>query len=151
MAVPPSPYLGRVRELQESFRLFDLDRNGTISATEVEQVMRMLGQALTRDQAISVIESYDVNGDGQIEFAEFLKHQLATLKGQPEALRAAFAAVDRDRDGFIERDELVAAVRLLWDGKLSDEQVAELVADLTGGTVQRVALRDLIHLVLREG
>lgn len=147
MPVPPSPYAGRVRELHDSFRIFDLDGNGTISASELERVMRGLGQALTRDQAISVVESYDVNGDGEIEFAEFLKHQLASLKGQPEPLRAAFAAADRDRDGFIEREELIEAVRLLWDGKLGDAEITGLIGERGG----RVALRELIHLVLREG
>jgi Ca2+-binding EF-hand superfamily protein len=150
MPVPPSAYVARVRELQESFQLFDLDRNGTISPGELAQVMRQLGQALSPQQAAQIVETYDVNGDGQIEFAEFLRHQLRTLEGQPGPLRAAFAAVDQDGDGFIEPAELRVAIGLLWDGKLSSSQIDELAAsaDVTGDG--RVQLGELVHLLMRE-
>ena len=150
MAIPPSPYVDRIRELQESFQLFDLNRDGTITSAELAQAMRHLGQHLSPEQAVEIVKGYDVNGDGKIEFAEFLLHQLRTLQGLSAGFRAAFEGLDRDRDGFIERDELLAAVRLLWDGKLSDAQVALLAggADVDGDG--RVALGEIVHLIMRE-
>jgi len=151
MAVPQSPYVDRIRDFQQSFQLFDLDRNGTISAAELGQALRHLGQSLSPDQAAAIVRDYDRNGDGQIEFAEFLIHQLATLQGQPEAMKLAFAAVDRDRDGFIERAELATAIGHLWDGKLSEAQVLELMREVDLEGDGRFALGELVHLVMREG
>ena len=150
MAVPQSPYVDRIRDFQQSFQLFDLDRNGTISAAELSQVLRQLGQSLSAEQAAAIVKDYDRNGDGQIEFAEFLIHQLATLQGQPEGMKAAFAAVDRDRDGFIERSELTTAIGHLWDGQLTEGQVLELMREVDLEESGKFALGELVQLVMRE-
>ncbi|XVF20607.1 hypothetical protein REPUB_Repub12eG0015300 [Reevesia pubescens] len=60
-------------ELQEAFRVFDKDQNGFISAAELRHVMTNLGEKLTDEEVDEIIREADVDGDGQINYEEFVK------------------------------------------------------------------------------
>ena len=60
-------------QLQEMFRVFDKDGNGTISSTELRQAITELGMSVTDEEADRMISNADVDGDGNIDFAEFSK------------------------------------------------------------------------------
>ncbi|KAJ8470826.1 hypothetical protein OPV22_025169 [Ensete ventricosum] len=60
-------------ELKEAFRVFDKDQNGFISATELRNVMISLGEKLTDEEAAQMIREADLDGDGQVNFEEFVK------------------------------------------------------------------------------
>ncbi|CAL9104645.1 unnamed protein product [Musa textilis] len=60
-------------ELREAFKVFDKDQNGFISATELRNVMISLGEKLTDEEAAQMIREADLDGDGQVNFEEFVK------------------------------------------------------------------------------
>ncbi|KAL0713701.1 hypothetical protein Bca4012_020679 [Brassica carinata] len=60
-------------ELKEAFRVFDKDQSGFISAAELRHVMTNLGEKLTDEEVDEMIREADVNGDGQINYDEFVK------------------------------------------------------------------------------
>jgi calmodulin len=60
-------------ELVEAFSVFDKDGNGFISAAELRHVMTNLGEKLTDDDVDEMIREADVDGDGQINYEEFVK------------------------------------------------------------------------------
>lgn len=60
-------------EMQEAFKVFDKDGNGLISADELQQVMSQLGLAVTVDQVRDLIKQVDMDGDGQVNYKEFVK------------------------------------------------------------------------------
>ncbi len=60
-------------ELKEAFLVFDKDGNGVISATELKSVMANLGECPTDAEIAEMIKEADADGDGQINFKEFLK------------------------------------------------------------------------------
>ncbi|XP_042378638.1 calmodulin-2/4-like isoform X1 [Zingiber officinale] len=60
-------------ELKEAFRVFDKDQNGFISSAELRIVMSNLGEKLTDDEIDDMIREADVDGDGQINYDEFVK------------------------------------------------------------------------------
>lgn len=59
-------------EIKESFRVFDKDGNGFISAAELQHVMKSLGEQLTDDEIEDMIREADINGDGQVDFEGLL-------------------------------------------------------------------------------
>lgn len=59
-------------ELREAFRVFDKDGNGLISAAELKFVMANLGEKLTDDEVDEMIKEADLDGDGQVNFEEFV-------------------------------------------------------------------------------
>ncbi|WMV17758.1 hypothetical protein MTR67_011143 [Solanum verrucosum] len=60
-------------ELKEVFKVFDKDQNGFISATDLRHVMINLGEKLTEEEAEQMIREADLDGDGQVNFDEFVK------------------------------------------------------------------------------
>ncbi|GLU19067.1 hypothetical protein SLE2022_353350 [Rubroshorea leprosula] len=67
-------------ELKEAFRVFDKDQNGFISAAELRQVMTNLGEKLTDEEVDEMIREADVDGDSQINYAEFVKVMMANRR-----------------------------------------------------------------------
>ena len=59
-------------ELIEAFKVFDKDGNGFISAAELRHVMTNLGAKLTDDDVDEIIRKVDTNGDGQVNYQEFV-------------------------------------------------------------------------------
>lgn len=60
-------------EILEAFKVFDKDGNGFISAAELRHVMTNLGEKLTDEEVDEMIREADVDGDGQINYEEFVK------------------------------------------------------------------------------
>ena len=65
-------------ELKRAFEIFDKDGNGTISAAELRHVMTNLGEKLTDEEVDEMIREADVDGDGQINYEEFVKMMMSS-------------------------------------------------------------------------
>lgn len=59
-------------ELREVFGVFDRDHNGFISFDELKLAMINLGERLTDEELRAMMKAADTDGDGQIDFTEFL-------------------------------------------------------------------------------
>eukprot|EP00270_Netrium_digitus_P014572 TRINITY_DN4974_c0_g1_i2.p1 TRINITY_DN4974_c0_g1~~TRINITY_DN4974_c0_g1_i2.p1 ORF type:complete len:170 (-),score=27.14 TRINITY_DN4974_c0_g1_i2:231-740(-) len=59
-------------ELWKVFDLFDGNKDGYISAQELQQVFCMLGEEASLEDCEQMINAVDANGDGGVDFIEFL-------------------------------------------------------------------------------
>jgi len=64
-------------DLVDAFKVFDRDGNGFISASELRHVMANLGEKLTDEEVDEMIREADTDGDGQINYEEFVKMMMA--------------------------------------------------------------------------
>ncbi|GFH46458.1 calmodulin [Chaetoceros tenuissimus] len=64
-------------EIIESFRVFDKDGNGFISKAELSHVMTNLGERLTVKEVDNMIREADIDGDGQVNYEEFVKMMMS--------------------------------------------------------------------------
>jgi calmodulin len=60
-------------EMREAFQIFDSDGNGTISAEELRQIMKNLGENLTDEEINDMVNEADLDGDGEIDYMEFVR------------------------------------------------------------------------------
>ncbi len=60
-------------EVLEAFKVFDKDGNGFISAAELRHIMTNLGEKLSDEEVDEMIREADIDGDGQINYEEFVK------------------------------------------------------------------------------
>jgi calmodulin len=66
-------------EIKEAFKVFDKDGNGFISAAELRHVMTNLGEKLSDVEVDEMIREADVDGDGQINYEEFVKVSISRV------------------------------------------------------------------------
>ncbi|XP_042436443.1 calmodulin-like protein 11 [Zingiber officinale] len=64
-------------ELREAFKVFDKDQDGYISAMELMNVMVTLGEKLTEEEVDQMIREADLDGDGQVNYEEFVRMMMA--------------------------------------------------------------------------
>jgi len=60
-------------ELLESFKVFDKNGDGFISADELRSMMSSLGESLTDEEVNEMIDEADTDGDGQVNYQEFVR------------------------------------------------------------------------------
>merc|ERR1711988_384200 len=85
--------------------------------------------AISDEEIESILSSMDMDGNGEIDYMEFVSATLAATamtRGEKEAykrhVRLAFNAFDKDGNGYIEASELMEAVG-------ADDTVTELIKE----------------------
>merc|ERR1711981_433369 len=125
-------------EFREAFALFDKDGDGTISTKELGTVMNSLGQKPTPQELENMIKEVDIDGNGEIDFDEFLAMMAKKLKETDleEDIREAFRVFDNKNSGTISTQELRHIMSNLGE-KLKDHEIDEMIlhADTNGDGV----------------
>merc|ERR1712071_311631 len=122
-------------ELREAFTMFDKNGDGCISGKEIGKVMQSLGQNPTNAEIKDMINDIDTDGNGVIDFPEFVTLMEARMKQVDtcDEIREAFRIFDRDGNGFISAEELKSLMTSLGE-KLTEKEVNEMIreADVDG-------------------
>ncbi|XP_028123940.1 calmodulin-like protein 8 isoform X2 [Camellia sinensis] len=151
----------QIAEFQEAFCLLDKDGDGKhmflfgmicigcITIEELATAVKSIDQIPTEEDLQSMISEVDVNGNGTIEFGEFL-HLLATKMKESEAeeeLKEAFKVFDKDQDGYISPNELRNVMFNLGE-RLTDEEVEQMIrdADLDGNGL--IDYKEFVRMML---
>ena len=113
-------------EYLSAFNMFDTDRSGDISAEELVQAMKSLDKPTTLEEAKEMIKRVDENGDGDIDFREFVI-MMGDDSEEEEELRKAFDLFDADNSGYIDEDELKKIMVQLLGPNLSDDELKAMM------------------------
>nr|GMC49860.1 calcium-dependent protein kinase 2-like [Ipomoea batatas] len=118
-----------IQGLKSMFMNMDTDKSGTITYEELKTGLAKLGSKLTEAEVKQLMEAADVDGDGSIDYIEFItatmhKHRLE----REENLYKAFQYFDKDSSGFITRDELQTALK--EHGIADAETIKEIIAEV---------------------
>ncbi|XP_020604205.1 calmodulin-A-like [Orbicella faveolata] len=126
---------GQIADFKEAFALLDKDGDGTITTKELGILMRSLGENPTEQELEQIILEIDMDGNGIIDFREFLHLMETRMKGtDTEAeLREMFKVFDMDGNGYISAEEFKWTMMNLGQ-QLTEEEVEEIIktADLNG-------------------
>jgi Ca2+-binding EF-hand superfamily protein len=76
-------------EILKAFRLFDDDEKGKISFRNLKRVAKELGENMTDEELMEMIEEADRDGDGEINEEEFLRIMKKTNLVSPTVTQTA--------------------------------------------------------------
>ena len=116
------------KDFQDIFDQFDKDKDGKISAKELENAMVSMGQNPTNEEIKEMMEEADLNKDGKIDFEEFLS---LMTRNSPETQTEdevinAFRVFDKEGNGLISSAELKHIMMTIGD-KMTEEEADEMV------------------------
>jgi len=97
------------------FAAFDKDSSGKITAKELGVVLKSMNQNFTDDQLKKIVKKFDKDGDGQIDFNEFMDMMTKHERKEVDELKEAFAVFDKNGDGSISAVELSHVMKALGE------------------------------------
>lgn len=132
------------------------DGNSYISIKEMGSLARYLKLNPTDAQLRKLRKEYDVDGDGTINFREFviLMLELESLRGSddPEfqTLWNALMVFDKDKNGYIDGMELISVLQEVVEGgqPLTTEEVRKLIRAVDRNGDGKISCRELAYFLL---
>jgi len=105
-----------LKKLWAIFRKYDKDKSGTVDTKEFYDLVHEKASVF----ADSIFELIEVENEGELDFSEFVQ-AISTycMFGKEDVLKFCFYIFDRDKNGYIEEDELHALVQMLHQNSLS--------------------------------
>ncbi|KAG1660536.1 hypothetical protein FOA52_003887 [Chlamydomonas sp. UWO 241] len=134
LAAGKSPALDPAQRasLKQAFAEFDVDKSGSISASEVRAMLAKMGTAVPSEEQLAEML---VAMGAQVSLQQFsqvyyVRQGIApgTVSAeQGAAVKTAFEEFDKDKSGFISASELKAMVARMGQSPPSDSQVAAMM------------------------
>ena len=110
-----------LNKLKKIFYKIDLNLDGKLSKSEFELAYREAGIEMTKEQIEHMMKSIDFDGNGFIEYEEFIRVALPKEKLFTEKnLKIAFEMFDLDKNGMISLEEFKTILRI---NKIKDKKV----------------------------
>ncbi|XP_054440918.1 calcineurin subunit B type 2 [Pteronotus mesoamericanus] len=114
-----------IKRLGKRFKKLDLDSSGALSVDEFLSLPELRHNPLVQ----RVIEVFDADGNGEVNFEEFIvgTSQFSVKGNEEEKLRFAFNIYDMDKDGYISNGELFQVLKMMVGNNLKDWKLQQLV------------------------
>ena len=119
--------------MRTEFDKYDTDKSGTIDVYELASIFFDNGLYRTKAELERLIEKWDYNGNGQIDFAEYCEIMTSRLTFTKDAdcTIKAFREYDVDGDGCISESDLRQSLMkvLVAQGQEPNVQEVALIAE----------------------
>mmetsp|Transcript_26397 Transcript_26397/g.26648 ORF Transcript_26397/g.26648 Transcript_26397/m.26648 type:complete len:152 (+) Transcript_26397:274-729(+) len=138
-------------EFREVFSLVDKDGSGRISKEELGELMDTLGIDASPDDLEQMVMDVDKNGDGTINFDEFVavmskKVNAAYTSGE---VKSAFKVFEGSAPaGYVRAETLVRNLCTYGSEKLTEDQAYELVMQLEADSNGMINYVDYVNMMM---
>ncbi|GAB4840229.1 Probable calcium-binding protein cml16 [Ancistrocladus abbreviatus] len=130
----------QLKQLNDIFKRFDMDSDGSLTQLELAALLRSLGLKPSGDQLYALLANMDSNGNGYVEFDELVEAIMPEMDKQilinQEQLLEVFRSFDRDGNGYITASELAGSMARMGH-PLTYKELADMMreADTDGDGV----------------
>ena len=143
------------RRMQQVFCLMDTDDGGTITTSEIESLMQLLGVDVSNQELEDLIGEVDTNGSGELEreeFVEMMSHKPKPPNSMTEVLHCFRVLAGRNDLGYgkINHEALTSQMTKIGRDPMTPEESKQLTRQLeplNDGTInyERYVLMTLRH------
>lgn len=111
----PTVFQPNTNEMRQVFNKFDKNKDGKISKEEYCSAAALLGNKTTKSEVAKAFQAIDTDGDGYVDFNEFMNAQKSDGGVKTGDIKSAFKVFDLDGNGKITAEELVQVLRQLGE------------------------------------
>ena len=136
-----------IQNLRKVFRLLDNNNDGRISKLELQKGFKdIIGEVLGELEITNIMKNIDCDGNGYIEYEEFLRATLDKNKLLTEDnLKMAFELFDINKKGEISADDIKSTI--LGEKSIPDEVFEELLAQIDMKTEETLKFHDFKEIM----
>lgn len=142
----------QIKKIRQAFDKVDKDGNGRITIGELRDYLKTIGKNGTDEQIKSLLEEVDFHGDGYIYFESFAvtmaKYMIIDCIEEQEILNA-FRVFDENGDGFVDAEELRAALENLGE-KLTEEEIDEIFREADINHDGKIDYQEFVTYLLKK-
>ena len=136
-----------IEDVKEAFAIYDKHGTGKIPTSCLVTILRSLGMNPTEDQVEDLTMEVDSDGNGFIDFIEFLQMMKKMWAHVDDTLREAFEIFDTDGSGTIDAGEIRGAVLTLGEETFSEDDIDALVAGLDVDGDGQIDLEEFVKVL----
>jgi len=120
----------RIIHYRNAFNMFDKKKDGVITLKELSNVLRSLNLDPTEEEIKEMIDEVDLDGNGEIDFEEFvtLMNRRSKETDIEEEVLNAFKVFDKDGNGLVSITELRHIMTELENG-FTEEEIDDLLLE----------------------
>lgn len=134
-------------EIRDLFVKIDKDGNGSITIDEMRKGLKEhLGRARNEEELISIMENADVDGDGEIDYNEFIAATInINQTDMNERIWKVFQKFDIDGSGYITADEVIHGLKKLGLDLEGVDGIMEVVDKNSDGKIDYTEFRQMMY------
>jgi len=106
---------------RQIFDMYDKNGDNVINVEELRGILEILGYSPTPDEVKTILDRFDQDNSGTIDFDEYLVLIQHWIEQDEEQIYEAFKVFDRDGDGFVSAQELKRALTQYGEQFTEDE------------------------------
>ena len=136
------------QEIKEAFDLFDTNKTGTIDYHELKVAMRALGFDVKKPEVVELMNEYDREGNGCINFNDFLDIMTEKIRNRDpvEEILKAFKLFDEDNSGNISLRNLKRVARELGEN-LSDDELQAMIDEFDKDQDGEISEQEFLNIM----
>lgn len=118
------------KDLEKVFKSIDKDGDGQLTKEEIlNGYEEHFGVPITEEQVDAMFEQIDIDGNGTIDYTEFVMATMNQMKLiSNDKLEAAFRMFDKDNSGTISPDEIKEVLGFSSD--VSSDQIDQIIKEV---------------------
>ena len=122
-------------EIKEIFDYFDSDKSGSIDASELRECLKCLGENVVDEEVIDMIAAMDCDGDGTIDYQEFLKEMKKRYgkRDVEKELMAVFNRFVQHGASFITKEGIQEVMNSIFKENMTLDDAEDMIR-VVGGT-----------------
>ena len=140
-----------IEEIREAFNLFDTDGSGMIDPKELKVAMQSLGFESKNPTIYQMIADLDRDGQGHIDFDEFLDAITSKLgdKETRAGIAKIFALFDDDKTNTVNIKNLTRVAKELGE-TMTNEELREMIERADSNGDGEISLDDFYTIMTKK-